>query len=101
MSEVEHCRLLAHQRGLAFEEALAYLAIGMYYTRTVNDYEQALVRFELSLQLLRPLDDRYFLAEVLARYGICRGTPAMSRRSISIAAKAARSPARMRITSAF
>jgi len=39
----------------------------------VNDYEQALARFEPSLQLLRALDDRYYLAEVLARYGICRG----------------------------
>jgi hypothetical protein len=58
---------------LTFEEALAYLAIGMYYTRTANDYEQALARFEPSLQLLRTLDDRYYLAEVLARYGICRG----------------------------
>jgi tetratricopeptide (TPR) repeat protein len=73
VSEVEHCRVLAHQGGQAFEEALAYLAIGMYYTRTANDYEQALARFEPSLQLLRALDDRYYLAEVLARYGICRG----------------------------
>ena len=73
VSEVEHCRILAHQRGQAFEEALAYLAIGMYYTRTANDYQQALARFEPSLQLLRALDDRYYLAEVLARYGICRG----------------------------
>ena len=73
VSEVEHCRVLAHQGGLAFEEALAYLAIGMYYTRTANDYEQALTRFKPSLQLLRALDDRYYLAEVLARYGICCG----------------------------
>jgi tetratricopeptide (TPR) repeat protein len=73
VSEVEHGRVLAHQGGLAFEEALAYLAIGMYYTRTANDYEQALARFAASLQLLRALDDRYYLAEVLARYGICRG----------------------------
>jgi predicted ATPase/DNA-binding SARP family transcriptional activator len=73
VSEVEHCRALAHQEGQVFEEALAYLAIGMYYTRAANDYEQALSRFEASLQLLRSLDDRYYLAEVLARYGICRG----------------------------
>jgi tetratricopeptide (TPR) repeat protein len=73
VSEVEHCRILAHQGGQAFEEALAYLAIGMYYTRTANDYEQALAQFEPSLQLLRALDDRYYLAEALARYGIARG----------------------------
>ena len=102
MSEVEHGRVLAHQGGQAFEEALANLAIGMYYTRTANDYEQVLARFEPSLQLLRALDDRYHLAEVLARYGICRGytgdVPAFYQYCREAAA---RSLAPMRITSVF
>ncbi len=73
VSEVEHCRLLAHQGGQAFEEALASFALGTYYARTANDYDQALPWHELALQLLRSLDDRFYLAELLARYGICRG----------------------------
>ncbi|NTU80577.1 MAG: ATP-binding protein, partial [Chloroflexales bacterium] len=73
MPEVERCLALAQQAGQVFEEALAYFALGMYYTRTENDYGQALAQFEPALQLLRALDDRFHLAETLARYGICRG----------------------------
>jgi tetratricopeptide (TPR) repeat protein len=71
--EVEHGVALARQRGLILEEALAAFALGTYYARTANDYFQALPWHEQALQLLRSLNDPFHLAELLARYGICRG----------------------------
>jgi hypothetical protein len=71
--EIQRCLALARQRGVAAEEALTRFAFGTYYARTENNYARALDEFEAAQQLFQALDDRFYLAEGLARIGICKG----------------------------
>lgn len=70
---VHHSLELARSAGAAAEEALAQIALGTHYARADNDYAKALAHYERAYALHQILGDRFYMAEELARLGICYG----------------------------
>lgn len=70
---VQHSLEFARKAGATAEEALAQLALGTYYARTDNDYAKARAHYERAYALHQALGDRFYMAEELARLGICYG----------------------------